>query len=63
MAVAKDVPFVASCFCDANAYDAGYLSPEDVARQVEVKGRGGTILQPAVHLLEHANDFPRMLLF
>ena len=29
-----------------------------IARQVEVKGRGGTILQPAVNLLERANDFP-----
>lgn len=57
-AVAKDVPFVRVVFCDANAYDAGYLSPEDIARQVEVKGRGGTILQPAVNLLERANDFP-----
>ena len=50
-AVSKDVPFVRVIFCDADAYDAGYLSPEDIAGRVEVKGRGGTILQPAVFTL------------
>lgn len=46
-------------FCDADAYDAGYLSPEDVAGRVEVKGRGGTRLQPGIDLLESAKDFPK----
>lgn len=58
-ASAKEVPFARVVFCDANAYDAGYLSPEDVAGKVEVKGRGGTVLQPAVDLLEQAEDFPK----
>lgn len=46
-------------FCAADAYDAGYLSPEDVAGRVEVKGRGGIMLQPGIDLLEHAKDFPK----
>lgn len=58
-AAAKDVPFARIVFCDATAYDAGYLSPEDIAGRVEVKGRGGTKLQPAIDLLENAKDFPK----
>jgi predicted metal-dependent peptidase len=45
-------------FCDAHAYDAGYMSPDDIAGRVQVRGRGGTILQPGVDLLENADDFP-----
>lgn len=45
-------------FCDAAAYDAGYLAPEEIAGRVQVKGRGGTVLQPGVDLLEGAKDFP-----
>ncbi|MCR5128716.1 MAG: hypothetical protein K6B69_11520 [Lachnospiraceae bacterium] len=56
---AKEVPYARVVFCDADAYDAGYISPEDIAGRVEVKGRGGTILQPGVDLLEHAKDFPK----
>ena len=56
---AKEVPLVRVVFCDARAYDAGYLSPEDIAGRVFVKGRGGTVLQPGVDLLEHAGDFPK----
>lgn len=58
-AAAKDVPLVRVVFCDAQAYDAGYLAPEEIAGRVEVKGRGGTILQPGVNLLERAEDFPK----
>ncbi len=58
-AVAKDVRTVRVVFCDAEAYDAGFLTPEDIAGRVEVKGRGGTELQPAVTLLEQAADFPK----
>ena len=58
-AAAKEVPFARVVFCDARAYDAGYLSPEDIAGRVEVKGRGGTRLQPAIDLLENAKDFPK----
>ncbi len=57
-ATSKDVPFVRVVFCDADAYDAGYISPDDIAGRVEVTGRGGTVLQPAANLLLKANDFP-----
>ncbi len=58
-AAAKDVPFARVVFCDACAYDAGYLAPEDIAGRVQVKGLGGTVLQPGVDLLESAADFPK----
>lgn len=57
--VEKDVPLVRVVFCDAMPYDIGYVSPEDIAGRVEVKGRGGTVLQPAIELLENAEDFPK----
>ena len=57
--VAHDVPFARVVFCDASAYDIGYISPEDIAGRVLVKGRGGTALQPAINLLESAKDFPK----
>ena len=56
---ARDVPAVRVVFCDAEAYDAGYMLPEDVAGTVNVKGRGGTVLQPGIDLLEEAEDFPK----
>ncbi len=57
--VARDVPWVRVVFCDAIAYDAGYLAPEDIANKVQVKGRGGTVLQPGINLLEKAENFPK----
>lgn len=57
--VAHDVPFARVVFCDAAAYDIGYVSPEDIAGRVAVKGRGGTVLQPAIDVLENAKDFPK----
>ena len=56
---ARDVPAARIVFCDAAAYDAGYMKPEDVAGTVKVKGRGGTVLQPGIDLLERAEDFPK----
>ena len=57
--VAKGVQAVRVVYCDADAYDAGYMTPEEIAGRVEVTGRGGTKLQPAVDLLEDAKDFPK----
>jgi len=56
---ARDVPATRVVFCDADAYDAGYMKPEDIAGTVKVKGRGGTILQPGIDLLDKAEDFPK----
>ncbi|WP_217595348.1 VWA-like domain-containing protein [Cohnella sp. GbtcB17] len=54
----RDVPFVRVVFCDAAAYDAGYISSEEIAGKVKIKGRGGTVLQPAIDLIENSRDFP-----
>jgi len=56
--VEREVEYVRVVFCDAAPYDIGYVSPEDIAGRVEVTGRGGTILKPAVELIEKADDFP-----
>ncbi|TDD28480.1 hypothetical protein E1218_07295 [Kribbella turkmenica] len=56
--VARDVPAARVVFCDAAAYDAGYVPVEAIAGRVQVRGRGGTALQPGVELLERADDFP-----
>ena len=53
-----EVPLVRVVFCDAASYDQGYMAPEAIAESVKVKGRGGTILQPAIDLLQEAKDFP-----
>ena len=56
--VARDVPAARVVFCDAQAHDAGYMAPETIAERVQVRGRGGTILQPGIDLLQGASDFP-----
>ena len=56
--LARDVAAVRVLFCDAAVYDQGYLPPESLAHRVEVRGRGGTVLQPAFDLLDEAQDFP-----
>ena len=54
-----DVPFARVVFCDAAAYDAGYMAPEAILGNIRVRGRGGTVLQPGIDFLEHADDFPK----
>jgi predicted metal-dependent peptidase len=57
-AMSRDVPAVRVVFCDADAYDQGYMVPDAIAGNVRVRGRGGTLLQPGVDLLRGADDFP-----
>ncbi|WP_030232378.1 DUF2201 family putative metallopeptidase [Streptomyces sp. NRRL S-350] len=57
-AAARDVPAARVVHCDAAPHDAGYLPVEEIAGRVRVRGRGGTVLQPGVDLLERAEDFP-----
>ncbi|APE35954.1 hypothetical protein BOX37_20700 [Nocardia mangyaensis] len=57
-ALARNVPRARVVYCDAAAYDAGYLPVEQIAAGVRVRGRGGTVLQPGIRLLERAEDFP-----
>lgn len=56
--LSREVPAARVIFCDAVAYDQGYMPPEEIAGRVRVRGRGGTVLQPGVNLLEKAKDFP-----
>lgn len=56
--IAREVSSVRVVFCDAMPYDQGYVSPEAIADRVQIKGRGGTILQPGIDLLIKAEDFP-----
>lgn len=58
-AQAHDVRAVRLVFCDATAYDEGYMAPEEMAGRVKIRGRGGTILQPGVDLLRNVEDFPK----
>lgn len=55
----RDVPAARVVFCDAVVYDQGYMPPEAIADRVRVRGRGGTVLQPGIDLLERAEDFPK----
>lgn len=57
-AASRDVPYVRVIFCDVVAYDEGYMAADDIAGSVRVRGRGGTVLQPAIDLLDVAKDFP-----
>lgn len=56
---AREVRYVRVVFCDAAAYDQGVMSPEEIAGAVQVRGRGGTVLQPGIDLLEHDATFPK----
>ncbi len=57
--MAKEVFAVRVVFCDAAAYGQGYMRPEDIAETVKVIGRGGTVLQPGIDLLDAAENFPK----
>lgn len=58
-AVSREVHQVRVIFCDATAYDVGYMVPEEIADKVEIQGGGGTVLQPALNLIENVKDFPK----
>ena len=55
----RDVQHVRVIFCDAAAYDQGIMSPDEIAGKVKVRGRGGTVLQPGIDLLERDEKFPK----
>ena len=57
--LSRDVPLVRLVFCDAAPHDQGFVEPEAIAGHVKVRGRGGTVLQPAIDLIEAADDFPK----
>jgi predicted metal-dependent peptidase len=57
--IARDVPLVRVVFCDATYYDQGYMQPEVIAESVKIRGRGGTVIQPAIEMLEKDESFPK----
>lgn len=58
-AESRQVRHIRVVFCDAHTYDQGIMSPEDLAGAVRVQGRGGTVLQPGIDLLDNDKSFPR----
>jgi predicted metal-dependent peptidase len=46
-------------FCDATPYDEGYVPLKRLAQPIQIKGRGGTRLQPGIKLFDNAKDFPK----
>lgn len=57
-AEARDVPRVRLVLCDAEPYDQGFVAPTELRGVYPVKGRGGTVLQPALNFLHRQPDFP-----
>lgn len=55
---ARDVNHVRVVFCDAAAYDQGIMSPRDLGGAVQVRGRGSTVLQLGIDLLDNDADLP-----
>ncbi len=58
-ALSREVPWVRLMQCDAGVHDMGYVAPETLLSRVEVRGRGGTILQPAIDRMEADERFPK----
>ena len=56
---AQGVKEVRLVYCDAQPYDEGFVAVDALASRVQVRGRGGTVLQPAVNLLQGRADFPK----
>ena len=55
---ARDVEHVRVVFCDATAYDQGIMHPDEISGVVKIRGRGGTVLQPGIDLLDDDPKFP-----
>lgn len=56
---AQAVKQVRLVYCDAQPYDEGFVEVDALASRVQVRGRGGTVLQSAVNLLQGKPDFPK----
>jgi predicted metal-dependent peptidase len=56
---AQAVKQVRLVYCDAQPYDEGFVEVDALASRVQVRGRGGTVLQSAVNLLQGRPDFPK----
>jgi predicted metal-dependent peptidase len=52
------VAFVRLVMCDTRPYDEGFIPLATLKRPYHIMGRGGTVLQPSIELLQTAKDFP-----
>ena len=57
-AESREVPAVRLVMCDAAPYDHGFVAPADLRGVFPIKGRGGTVLQPAISFLHSRPDLP-----
>lgn len=60
--LAHEVFAVRFICCDARAWDRGWVPPEQLLNHFTIQGRGGTILQPGVDMLNGLalkGDFPK----
>jgi predicted metal-dependent peptidase len=57
-ALSREVQFVRVVQCDAGVHDMGFVEAERLLDRIEVRGRGGTVLRPAIEHLTAAKDFP-----
>src|SRR5262249_47671619 len=55
---AREVPAVRLVLCAAAPSGRGFVAPTDLRGIFPVQGRGGTVLQPAIHHLLSRPDFP-----
>ena len=58
-ALSREVPAIRVLQCDAGIHDMGYVEPDALLKEVEIRGRGGTVLQPAIAKLEADDRFPK----
>lgn len=54
----RDVERIRLVQCDAAAHDEGYVAVEDLLGAVRIVGRGGTVLEPGLRLIQDAKEFP-----
>lgn len=54
----QGVSHIRMVMCDTRPFDEGYIPLGKLQEPYKIYGRGGTVLQPAVELLEQASDFP-----
>ncbi len=60
--LARDVSAVRLVCCDAQAYDMGWVNPENLLDRFSLRGRGGTVLQPGLDSLRELagrGEFPK----
>jgi len=60
-ALAHEVLQVRFISCDAQAYDQGWVPPEQLLHRFTLQGRGGTVLQPGIEMLSRLSkrgEFP-----